>query len=127
MSLSTIDLITSNSARVIGNSSSLTNIDSLSSRKRIFDKEGYIFLNGRRVHITSSIKETARNINKVSAHTGIKAKIVQDARGNERLVLTSSRRIVNILDPQGILSSLFAKNKIGKSADKLIQVIGVAF
>ena len=80
MSLSTINLTTNNIIGTVTRSPDFTTIRSLSVRKRIFN-EGYIFLNGRRVHISPSIKETARNINKVSAYTGIKAKVVQDARG----------------------------------------------
>lgn len=93
------------------------------SSKNVF-KQGHIFLNGKKVLISASIRDTAHNINKMSAQTGVKAKIVRDARGDERLVLISSKKIVNISDPNRILADLFRKNKIGKGDDKLIQIEG---
>lgn len=93
------------------------------SLKNVF-KQGHIFLNGKKVLIGASIRDTARNINRMSAQTGVKAKVVRDARGSERLVLISSKKTVNISDPKRILADLFSKNKIGKGDDKLIQIEG---
>ena len=93
------------------------------SSKNVF-KQGHIFLNGKKVLIGASIRDTARNINRMSAQTGVKAKVVRDARGDERLVLISSKKTVNISDPKRILADLFSKNKIGKGDDKLIQIEG---
>lgn len=95
----------------------------LGSSKNVF-KQGHIFLNGKKVLIGASIRDTARNINRMSAQTGVKAKVVRDARGGERLVLISSKKTLNISDPKRILADLFSKNKIGKGDDKLIQIEG---
>lgn len=94
--------------------------------KSIFN-QGHILLNGVKIRISKSIENTARNINKLTSKTGIRAKIVSDNKGNKRLQLVSSKMTVNIIDPKGILKELFARGKIGKGTKKIIQIIGNSF
>ncbi len=101
----------SNSSRVIGSSKSPF-------------KTGYILINNKKIKLASTLARTAANINKKSIATGVTAKIVRDNKGNERLVLTSSKRTVSIKDPNKLLANLVKSNKIGKGSDKLIQIVG---
>ncbi len=98
-----------------------------SSVKLYYDKtrlkKGYIWLNSCKVKITNSLKETARNINKLYKSTGIKAHIIKDKKGYEKLILKVSGGVLNINDPQGVLAELYKKGKIGKNKDSIIQVI----
>lgn len=86
-------------------------------------KEGYIWFNGYKIKTGNSLKETARNINKLYITPGIKAHIIQDKKGYEKLILKVSGNILNINDPQGLLAELYQKGKIGKNKDSIIQVI----
>lgn len=86
-------------------------------------KEGYIWFNGCKIKICNSLKETARNINKLYKSTGIRAYIIKDKSGQEKLTLKVSGRVLNINDPQGLLAELYKKGKIGKNKDNIIRVI----
>ena len=96
---------------------------SFSKRDSIF-KEGYILLNTIKIHVSSTLKETANNINKKTYLTRIKAKIVENVKGKEKIVLTSCSKIVTISDTNKIFATLFNNNHIGKGKDKLIQITG---
>lgn len=93
------------------------------SENNIKIKKGYIWFNGYKIKIGNSLKETARNINKLYKSTGIKAYIIKDKKGYEKLILKVSGNILNINDPQGLLAELYQKGKIGKNKDSIIQVI----
>jgi hypothetical protein len=93
------------------------------SENNIKIKKGHIWFNGCKIKIGNSLKETARNINKLYKSTGIKAHIIKDKRGHEKLTLKVSGNILNINDPQGLLAELYKKGKIGKNKDSTIQVI----
>ena len=95
----------------------------IGSSKSLF-KAGYIFINNKKIKLASTLARTAANINKKSNATGVKAKIVRDNKGNERLVLTSSKRTVSIKDPNKLLANLVKNSKIGKGSDKLVQIVG---
>lgn len=92
--------------------------------RRVLVKTGYIFINNKKIKLASTLARTAANINKKSNATGVKAKIVRDNKGNERLVLTSSKRTVSIKDPNKLLANLVKNSKIGKGSDKLVQIVG---
>ena len=87
-------------------------------------KPGYIYLNNRRVLIHKTLQQTADNINKMSSFTNVKAKVLINTKGVERLVLISSRSIINITDPNSIFINLFQQKKIGTGEDKIIQGVG---
>ena len=86
--------------------------------------KGYIFLNGYKVRIADTLKDSVKLINKESRYTGIKAKIVKDKIGNERLQLISQKRNVNIYDPSNLLADFIKNRQLGLESNRLIQIIG---
>jgi hypothetical protein len=87
-------------------------------------KKGYILLNTIKIQVSSTLEKTSNNINKKTHLTRIKAKIVENAKGKERIVLTSCSKIVTISDTNKIFAKLFHNNHIGKGNNKLIQITG---
>lgn len=93
-------------------------------RSKTLFQTGYIYLNNRRVFIHKTLQKTADSINKISCYTNVKAKILSNTKGVERLVLISSKRIINIHDPNRIFYDLFRQKKIGSGEDKVVQGVG---
>lgn len=93
-------------------------------RGKTLFKTGYIYLNNRRVFIHKTLQKTANSLNKISGYTNVKAKVLLNTKGVERLVLISSKRIINIHDPNRIFYDLFRQKKIGSGEDKVIQGVG---
>jgi hypothetical protein len=93
-------------------------------RNKTLFKTGDIYLNNRRVCIHTTLGKTANSINKISLFTNVKAKVLRNTKGVERLVLISSKKIINIHDPNRIFYDLFQQKKIGSGEDKIIQGVG---
>ena len=100
-----------------------TGTHSIRRNKTLF-KTGDIYLNNRRVCIHTTLQKTANSINKISLFTNVKAKVLRNTKGVERLVLISSKKIINIHDPNRIFYDLFQQKKIGSGEDKIIQGVG---
>lgn len=81
-------------------------------------KSGYVFINSKKIKLAATLEETARNINKKFAVTGVKAKIVKG-----RLLLVSSSRAMSIKDPNKLLADLVKNNRIGKGSSKDVQIV----
>jgi len=94
-----------------------------SSSKKMF-RRGDIRVNGVRLNIAQTLRGVARNINNSLAKIGLlRAEIVSSPKG-EKLLIISSKKTLNIRDPQGILSDLFKSKKVGTSDDSMVQITG---
>jgi hypothetical protein len=98
-------------------------IDFIGADRAVF-KKGDIFLNGKRIHIDTTLNQTVRNINKRTIETGVKASIEKGSTGVAKLVLTSRGSTLTINDPNKILLPFSKNNQVGRGSDKFIQVIG---
>lgn len=107
--------------RVI-NDSALVSSSRVKGGQRV--KSSDILLNGQKIKIGGSFHDIARKLNRFKAKTGVVAEIHVN-KGKERLVLKTNKNKVAIVDKNGILANYFSQNKIGKGADKLIEIVGL--